>query len=597
MEMIKKNISIITGVSIIIISMTIAGIWGSAYNSWTLREQLKVISPLFLEINFITIVIVLCVTLLSFIKTRGLKSLCRIIPPKIVLLLSCILLVGFILVCFVVPRDHRIYYDEDIYQNIGQTIAYTKGAGVLYEGDYPTSLGSFWKRFIGSTGMCNDGKNEYGEYSCSRLEYNKEPNGWPYVLSLVYRVVGVHEHASFITANILFLFSIITVFCIGYLLFHNYSAALYGALVFTLTPEVLIWSNTVAVEPSAAFFPALAVLCVLFFLKVRTTSALFLTAIITAFAVQFRPESIMICAVIGCIFLLYGRDELKKGRFYLAVSLFSVFIIAHLIHIYSVKDMGWGATGAKFSFEYLKTGNLKVNTLFYVMNMRFPLFYTLFFFLGLFLKSVHEKSYQWKEKYIVLIWFILFWGIFLFFYAGSYNYGADVRFSVLSSIPVALLAGNGASLLGAYIKKKCNCMGTQYILPSLIILSFLSFMPFIRAITQEAWAARADHYYAQEMVKMLPEDSIVLTHNPNMFLLWGKNAAQASLATEQRGYFNGFFNRYKGGVYFHYNFWCNVNDELQNSFCKNILNWYACAPIVSFKEKNYEFVLYKVEKK
>ena len=135
------------------------------------------------------------------------------------------------------------------------------------------------------------------------------------------------------------------------------------------------------------------------------------------------------------------------------------------------------------------------------------------------------------------------------------------------------------------------------ILPLNIVFSFLPFFPFVRSITQEAWGARADHRYAREMASALPGDAVVLTHNPNMFLLWGKNAAQASLATEHERSFKRLFYRYKGGVYFHYNFWCNVPDKLQNSFCTNILERYDCTSVMSFKEQNYTYELYKVHKK
>jgi hypothetical protein len=128
-------------------------------------------------------------------------------------------------------------------------------------------------------------------------------------------------------------------------------------------------------------------------------------------------------------------------------------------------------------------------------------------------------------------------------------------------------------------------------------MNFLSFTPFLRAISQEAWAARADHRYAQEMLKLVPQDSVILTHNPNMFLVWGGNAAQASLATEQSAYFKGFFSRYKGGIYFHYNFWCNVDDPVQVAFCQNILKSFNCTPIVTHKEGTYTFSLYKIEQK
>ena len=99
------------------------------------------------------------------------------------------------------------------------------------------------------------------------------------------------------------------------------------------------------------------------------------------------------------------------------------------------------------------------------------------------------------------------------------------------------------------------------------------------------------------MAAALPDDAVALTHNPNMFLLWGKNAAQASLATEHSSSFKRLFYRYKGGIYLHYNFWCNVPDKLQNSFCTNILERYDCTSVMSFKEQNYTYELYKVHKK
>ena len=125
------------------------------------------------------------------------------------------------------------------------------------------------KRIIGQTGMCNDGRNEYGDYTCFRLEYNKEPNGWPYVLSIVFRLFGVSEQAAFFTTNALFLLAILAVFFSGWLLFYDARAALFSALIFALTPQVLIWCNTVAVEPSAACMAAFAVLSALYYLRAR----------------------------------------------------------------------------------------------------------------------------------------------------------------------------------------------------------------------------------------------------------------------------------------------------------------------------------------
>lgn len=577
--------------------------WCSSYSTWIIRNHLKAVSPLFLEIIFLLITVTALVNLYVFLKKRrereddssgnvnGTRLINAVRSPG-TLMLGAIMLAGLVMLLFVVPREHRIFYDEQIYQNIAQNIAMTKGEGSFKHEDFSQSIDNFWKRFTGRAGMCNEGRNQYGEYTCYRLEYNKEPNGWAYLLSLVFRVFGVSTAATFYTNTFLFLLSVLCVYFLTHGLFHDKRSGLYAALVFTLTPEVLIWYNTVAAEPSAAFFAALAVLSVLYFVKEQSTPALVLAALVCAFGIQFRPESAMICCVAGLAIIVYSPKELLTGRFYLTGALFFLLIIPHLAHLWAVREMGWGSSGPKFALEHFPE-NFRVNALFYIKNMRFPALFTLLFFGGLFLKNPVRNRFCIRPKIILLIWFLLFWGIFLFFYAGSYNYGADVRFSVLSAVPVAVLAGFGAAAISGYLRRKWYC--APAVLTAVMIVWFLSFMPFLRAITEEAWAARADTRYAEKMAEVVPDDAVILTHNPNMFLVWGKNAAQASLATEHRRYFRHFFNKYKGGVYFHYNFWCNVSDPLQNSFCENILKRYEHTEIMSFKERDYSYRLYRLE--
>jgi hypothetical protein len=567
-------------------------LWATSYDSWQLREQLKTLSPLALTINFLLIVIGVVLNLGS------LKTLFGEVPRRAWKLLGIIVVLGMFLVVVVVPREHRIFYDEDIYQNIAQNIA-----------------------FLGKSGMCNEGANDYGEYRCYRLEYNKQPNAWPYLLSIVFRVIGSHEGAAFVTCNVMYGLSILTTFLISFLLFGSYLPALYGALAFALIPEGLMWSNTTAVEPSYVLFSGLTILSVLIFTRTRQTRSLFLCVAIAAFMCQFRSESIMLLAVIGLAVVLLSWNELTRGRFYLMISTLFVLLIPHLVHLYSVRGESWGASGPKLASQYF-LGNFVTNTLFYLTNDRFPVLFTIFFGLGLLLirkreedvqadggrreaggthgfaglRWLKERTYHWREKTIVGIWFLLSWGIFLFFYAGSYNFGVDVRYSLPSYMPLALMAGYGAACLAHLVRRWLKPQWINPILSILIIYSFVSFLPYIRALTQLAWSARADHRFARIMARELPQDSMVLTHNPNMFLLWGQNAAQASIATQNRRYFEDFFSRYSGGVYFHYNFWCNVDDPLQTSFCKNILRRFDCEPVLSFQERDYTFTLYRMKK-
>ena len=55
----------------------------------------------------------------------------------------------------------------------------------------------------------------------------------------------------------------------------------------------------------------------------------------------------------------------------------------------------------------------------------------------------------------------------------------------------------------------------------LIAFLFLPYLPYVRAIGEEAWAARADVEYARQFADRVPTDGMVLTQNPSMFLALG----------------------------------------------------------------------------
>ena len=288
--------------------------------------------------------------------------------------------------------------------------------------------------------------------------------------------------------------------------------------------------------------------------------------------------------------VIYKKTELKSARIYSAGLLFLVLSSAFVVHLFVTSGYSWGTTESKFSLDYF-INNLSVNSLFYLDNRKFPILYTLLLLIGLF-----SRSYI-KEKTILLVWFLCFWGVFLFFYAGSYEYGADVRYSLVSYVPLAILGGLGGYRLQSLTSKsRLLKFYINPILTTLIIISFLKFLPQVRAETQEAWGARTDHLYAKKFAEHLTENSIVLTHNPGLFQLWGKNAAQISLATYQTSYVNQvLFNQYKEGVYLHWNYWCNADDSVQNSFCENALNNYDHELVEEHKKNDYAYILYRLK--
>jgi hypothetical protein len=547
------------------------------HEAMQMREYLKSVIPIVLEINFFLIMIALLLNLQLF------KTLITTIPRKIWITVIIIAVFGLVLTMFVAPRTHRIFFDEDIYINIGQNMA-----------------------CLNKAGFCINGENSYGEYFCHQFEYNKEPYGWPFLISLVFRLFGVSYLPCFLLNNFIWMFSILLVFLISFILFDNMKAGLFGALIFACIPEGLLWSNTAAIEPSAMFMGGVAVFAVLLFVHNPDHKTLFLCAVLLPFTFQFRPESMMLSLPAFLIVIFHAPRELVNRRTYLFLILFSILISPHIIHLISVRHEDWGATdGLKFSFDFFKN-NFRVNALFYIENEKFPVLFTLFFFLGIILPLPHlsqnggmqhqGKNFHWKAKCIALTWFMLFWGIFLFFYAGNYKYGADVRFSMVSYIPVAVLAGYGVAAVCGKILKATGFRHASTAACILILFCFTGFLPHVRAVAQESCIARADHDFAEEISRKLPLNSLVLTHNPNMFLVWGKNAAQVTFAANDAEMMNYFFQKYTGGVFFHFNFWCTVDDPVQGAFCNEILKKYTTEKIIEHQENGRKFTLYKLKR-
>jgi 4-amino-4-deoxy-L-arabinose transferase-like glycosyltransferase len=520
-------------------------------------ERLKTLSPLFLEISLALFIILFVLCFKDLIEPF------KHIPVSARLLLAVLLVFSFALAFFVAPKTHRIYYDETIYLHIGQSIASTEKAQ-----------------------MVNFGEIRDGKLVARQGEYNKQPNAYPCFLSVFYRIFGRSENLSFLLNNLIFSFSSLLVFGVGYLLCASIRIGLYAAFVFAVIPQNILWHNTTSAEPASTFFIILTILVFLVFLRSGKSRLLFLTAVGACFMAQFRMESILIFLLLWILAYLGEPGAFKNPKLFYTIPLVLFLLLPHVLHLYCFQGHPWGTSQDKFSIFFVRH-NLRTNGLFFLDNRDFPAVLTLFFFISFFGRSFF------KEKIKLLFWLLLFWGVFLFFYAGSYYYGADVRFVLMALPPFSLLAGMGLSYFDGILKKFFK---KDYAAAAVVIaMAFLSFLPEAHAVGEEAWAARADHRYARIMSGSLPEDGFVFTHNPNMFLFWGKSAAQASiLAGYEESRLNDVRSQFPGGIFFHYNFWCNVDDPVQQDFCKRILEKFPHREVMKFQERDYTYILYEI---
>jgi dolichyl-phosphate-mannose-protein mannosyltransferase len=536
--------------------IVVLAIWLLATSTGELREELKVLQPWSLDV---------CVLLGLLVGIYLLASVDRDVYKREAARVVVLAALGVALTICVAPRTNRIFYDEQIYQSIGQNLADLRRAQV-----------------------CNDGSVEYGRLQCASGEYNKQPYAYPHALSLAYRIFGAHDATAFAVNAAAMGLTVCAVYVLVCLLFRDRDAALFAGLLMALTPQQLMWSATAAVEPTASLALMVALVSAAYYLRSGGLAALGASVVTGAYAIQFRPESLLILPVIALMIWPRLQLDLKRPRGWWAAMLFLCLVAIHVAHLYAVRNVGWGTEGPRFSIRYIP-GNLRVNGWFYLYDERFPLAFTLLAAAGLFLV---RRS---REGLSMATYFLLFFAIDLVFYAGSYNYGADVRYSLMTYPPLAVLGGLGAAALARRAARSVTGAPARALVVAVLLFQFLWYAPIVRATTEEAWAARADVRFARAFATEIPRNSYVLTHNPGMFHLWGVNAGQMSLVTSSPAYMRFLAERYTGGIYLHWNFWCNVQDPVQPAICRRALATWPTEMVKEYRERDQRDAFYRMK--
>ena len=159
---------------------------------------------------------------------------------KSIVLLLIIFLIGFAIRILIMPQIHLMYIDEPLYIDQASNINRVhKPVSCIYEN--------------------LDSKACY-------MPFQKAP-GWPFLLSMLFLMSGISETAAFYLAIGLGSFCIILIFFVIYLLFSNARMALWGALLLSLSPLYIKWSNTTETNIPSLFFTLLTLLFFLAYLK------------------------------------------------------------------------------------------------------------------------------------------------------------------------------------------------------------------------------------------------------------------------------------------------------------------------------------------
>ena len=554
----KKKLIAIIPIALIILFFSIVTLYiESSYEKNILQDNLMWITPIFFGIIFVLI-------LISFFwSLRYLKELFKKIDKRIWIILLIIFLVGFSLRVFIAPHTHRLYYDEDIYLNIAQNIARE-----------------------GRTILCNYGTQE----KCFEGIYNKQPNGYPFLMSMLF-LFGTSEMVAHYATAIISSLIIPFIFLIAYLLFNNQRIGLLSSLFFSLIPISILWAPTTSAGSVSIFFMALTFFAFLSYFKTKKFPVLLFSFASLAYAIQIRPEGLLFLPMVFLAFLLLDKnvfEDFKKKEFLALLVIFSILVVPHMLHTLSVKSEGWGTSGNKLGTEYVEE-NLKVNGMFFFENTRFPVVFSILSILGL-----YPFIREWKKKTLLVIWFMAFFVLYLLFYAGSFNYGVDVRFSLNLYIPLAILGGCGAFLVSKNLDRIFRKKYMSVAIVSLImIIAFMPFYSFVSEIGEKAWDARMGHDFVIEEMRELDDNCWIFTHVPSVVLINGKNSLQAWYAQNSKVRDGVMKN---DCVLFYEEYWCNA-EPYKSGACKYLHDNFDLKLYTNTSERDKDFTLYWVKEK
>ena len=147
--------------------------------------------------------------------------------------------------------------------------------------------------------------------------------------------------------------------------------------------------------------------------------------------------------VVGLLLWRHAADELRRRASWWVALLVLALVAVHVGHMFAVRNEGWGTTRRATVAALLwrptcgsTAGSTSATSGFPLSSRCWP-------------RSAWAATRFRRERLALALYFALFFGMFLLFYAGSYNYGADVRYSLMTYPPLAILGGLGAARVAA----------------------------------------------------------------------------------------------------------------------------------------------------
>ncbi len=497
----------------------------------------------------------------------------------------------------------QLYFDETIYQEIALSIMHAGNA--------------LWCQY--GTAYLN---------WCEGYQIYHDPVEISFYLAIFFFLFGISSQTAYVMSLFMGALSIFLVFTLGTNLLGK-RAGLASAAVFALIPEVFIWSRTQAI-PNMLFMASalLAFNAYVVYDRDKSSASLALMLFSLGIAVYSRAEAILLVPIMVAlvVYRSVSINGLRKGldrllasdsvRNLLIILLFFVIILPEIYYVIGQArspDYGNGYLCGMQSNATFSLGNLKCNI---VPNVNFFLgafralgYYPTYFSIITTIAAIVGAMlmlYKGTKKglpfALLALWILAFHAFYDAFYAGSVNFGVDVRFMLILYPPIALFAGFGIASISEefvnyipYFKKKKN-MGARKTAQEIAFVALIlvfAVLPFYNAISiitvspsrmpQQAMALGYMNFVNQN-VNLVPNNCLVYTFDPDVWVIRNRSAIEIGYLQANTTNSSAFASRFSCFV-FDQGYWCTT-PEFRNSTCGSDIQKYNARLIVGEKSPN-----------
>lgn len=341
---------------------------------------------------------------------------------------------------------------------------------------------------------------------------------YPYLLSRLYLLFGVHEILGRLITILCALATAWALWDLGRRLFSHW-IGLFAAAFFSAAPLAIYFGRTLQPDMMMVCFSTLAICALLRWNGELRSLYFYLSAVLFMFAIALKPPSLIVLFPMMWIIIKIPMSNWKRASSF-TLYLLLVLIIPLLWYIHA--RTFFEETGASFMWHYKEFSIEKIFLSVYQdpqfwKTIAYRTGHSILFYIGMipfFLGLIRSLSPMENRGFL---WAWLFGILVLYLGMPGHHIGHDY-YSLLAIPPIALTAAIGCEAIAARFHKWNRVRYALFAIP--LLIATLGMYEMVK----HAWYERLYYYYedALDLRDEIPQDALILVmdeiaHTPEFF--------------------------------------------------------------------------------